>query len=284
MDRDQLAEFLRRRRDALQPEEVGLSRGPRRRTPGLRREEVAQLATMSTDYLNRLEQGRGPQPSMQMLAALARALHLDAAERDHLFRLAGHPAPDRVGTTSHVSPGMLRILDRLHDTPAQVVDELGETLLQTGPAKALLGDLSNLSGLSRMVAYRWFTKPASRDVYARADHEERERTFVAELRGAYVRLGEDSRAGQAVRALLATSREFARRWAEHEVTEKHPATKRFVHPEVGELTLHCQTLLDTESGQRLLVFTATPGTPDAEKLALLSVIGTQTMATSAPSA
>lgn len=284
MDRDQLAEFLRRRRDALQSEEVGLSRGPRRRTPGLRREEVAQLATMSPDYLNRLEQGRGPQPSTQMLAALARALHLDAAERDHLFRLAGHPAPDRVGTTSHVSPGMLRILDRLHDTPAQVVDELGETLLQTGPAKALLGDLSNLSGLSRMVAYRWFTEPASRDVYARADHEERERTFVAELRGAYVRLGEDSRAGQAVRALLATSREFARRWDEHEVTEKHPATKRFVHPEVGELTLHCQTLLDTESGQRLLVFTATPGTPDAEKLALLSVIGTQTMATSAPSA
>jgi len=278
VDRDQLAEFLRRRRDALQPEDVGLARGPRRRAPGLRREEVAQLATMSTDYLNRLEQGRGPQPSTQMLSALARALRLDTAERDHLFRLAGHAAPDRVGSTSHVSPGMLRILDRLSDTPAQVIDELGETLLQTGPAKALLGDLSGLTGLSRMVVYRWFTEPGSRDVYARADHEERERTFVAELRGAYTRLGEASRAGQAVRELLATSPEFARRWAEHEVAEKHPSTKRFMHPEVGELTLDCQTLLDTETGQRLLVFTATPGTPDAEKLALLSVIGMQTMA------
>lgn len=281
MDREQLAEFLRRRRDALQPEDVGLSRGPRRRTPGLRREEVAQLAMMSTDYLNRLEQGRGPQPSTQMLAALSRALHLDVAERDHLFRLAGHAAPDRVGTTSHVSPGMLRILDRLQDTPAQVVDELGEALLQNGPAKALLGDLSGLTGLSRMVAYRWFTEPASREVYARADHEERERTFVAELRGAYTRLGEGSRAGQAVRELLATSPEFARRWAEHEVMEKHPTTKRFVHAEVGELTLDCQTLLDTETGQRLLVFTATPGTADAEKLALLCVIGTQSMSGSA---
>jgi len=139
-------------------------------------------------------------------------------------------------------------------------------------------DLSGLTGLSRMVVYRWFTEPGSRDVYARADHEERERTFVAELRGAYTRLGEASRAGQAVRELLATSPEFARRWAEHEVAEKHPSTKRFMHPEVGELTLDCQTLLDTETGQRLLVFTATPGTPDAEKLALLSVIGMQTMA------
>ncbi|MDF2492647.1 MAG: transcriptional regulator [Microbacterium sp.] len=208
MDRDQLAQFLRRRREALRPEDVGLTRGPRRRTPGLRREEVAQLAGMSTDYLNRLEQARGPQPSDQMLSALARALHLSRTEHDHLFRLAGHAAPDHPVLTDHVSPGMLRILDRLQDTPAQVVSELGETLVQTGPARALLGDASILT-----------------------------------------------------------------------VIEKHPQTKRFHHPEVGDLTLDCQTLLDTESGQRLLVFTAVPGTPDAERLALLCVIGTQRMAT-----
>jgi transcriptional regulator with XRE-family HTH domain len=278
MDRDQLGQFLRVRREALQPEDVGLSRGPRRRTPGLRREEVAQLATMSSDYLNRLEQGRGPQPSTQMLAALARALHLGAAERDHLYRLAGHPAPDRTADATHVSPGMLRILDRLHDTPAQVISELGEALVQTGPAKALLGDLTGREGLERSTVYRWFVEPASRDVYAADDHDERERTFVAELRAAHARLGADSRAGELVRELLRVSPEFAVRWADHEVAEKHPATKRFVHPEVGGLTLDCQTLLDTETGQRLLVFTATPGTPDAEKLALISVIGLQTFA------
>src|SRR3546814_7035471 len=104
---------------------------------------------MSTDYLNRLEQARGPQPSEQMLTALARALHLDLAERDHLFRLAGHPAPERTGTSTHISPGMLRILERLADTPAQVVNELGETLTQTEPARALLGDARGLTGMRR---------------------------------------------------------------------------------------------------------------------------------------
>lgn len=281
MQRNELAEFLRGRREALQPEDVGLARGPRRRTPGLRREEVAQLAGMSTDYLNRLEQARGPQPSEQMLTALARALHLDLAERDHLFRLAGHAAPDRAAS-SHVSPGMLRILDRLGDTPAQIITELGEALVQTEPAKALLGDLTGATGLRRATVYRWFTEPDSRDVYARDDHDERGRTFVAELRAAYTRQGERSRAAAIVAELLRTSPEFAALWAEHEVAEKHPLTKRFVHPEVGELTLHCQTLLDTETSQRLLVFTATPGTEDADKLALLRVIGTQTLASSTP--
>jgi transcriptional regulator with XRE-family HTH domain len=272
-DRTQLAEFLRSRRAALQPEDVGLTRGPRRRTPGLRREEVAQLAVMSTDYLNRLEQGRAPQPSEQMLASLARALRLDLAERDHLFRLAGHTPPDRPGTGTHVSRGMLRILDRLQDTPAQVVTELGETLVQTDPARALLGDLTARTGLARSAAYAWFTDPEARAVYAADDHEERERAFVGELRAAYTRHGERSRAGEIVRALERESPEFRARWAAHEVAEKRPATKRFAHPEVGELTLDCQTLLDTETGQRLLVFTAVPGSPDAEKLALISVLG-----------
>jgi len=278
MDRDQLAQFLRTRREALQPEDVGMPRGPRRRTPGLRREEVAQLAGMSTDYLNRLEQGRAPQPSEQMLTALGRALRLTHAERDHLFRLAGHSAPERIGTSDHVSPGMLRILDRLQDTPAQIISELGETLVQTGPAMALLGDASGLTGFARSTVYRWFTDPASRDVYAAADHEERGRTFVGELRSAYARLGAGSRAGELARELQRVSPEFARIWADHDVVEKHPQTKRFRHPEVGEMTLDCQTLLDSETGQRLLVFTATPGTADAERLALLCVIGTQRMA------
>src|SRR5215207_11448213 len=102
MDRPQLADFLRRRREALQPEDVGLGAGPRRRTKGLRREEVAMLAHMSTDYYARLEQQRGPQPSEQMLAALARALRLSADERDYLYRLAGHGVPRRSPQDSHV--------------------------------------------------------------------------------------------------------------------------------------------------------------------------------------
>ena len=140
MDRAQLADFLRTRREALQPEDVGLPRGARRRTGGLRREEVAALSGMSTDYYGRLEQRRGPQPSEQMLAAIARGLRLSLDERDHLFRIAGHNAPQRALRSDHVNPGLMRVLDRLDDTPAQVITGLAETLLQTRPAVALLGD------------------------------------------------------------------------------------------------------------------------------------------------
>lgn len=279
MDREQLADFLRSRREALQPEDVGIARGPRRRAAGLRREEVAALAGMSTDYLNRLEQGRGPRPSDQMLAAIARALRLDDAERDHLFRLAGQAVPPRLGD-EHLSPGMLRILDRLHDTPAQVVTETGEVLVQTPLARALLGDLTRFRGLERSMVYRWYTDPASRDLYVRDDHDLNGRVITAELRAALARQGPGSRAAALVDALTASSPEFRERWAHHEVFEKATRTKRYEHPEVGRLALECQTLLDTQTQQRLLVFTARPGSEDAEKLALLGVIGTQSLSVS----
>ncbi|WP_444662893.1 helix-turn-helix transcriptional regulator [Cellulomonas sp. CW35] len=273
MDRPQLADFLRARRAALQPEDVGLPRGPRRRTAGLRREEVAALCGMSADYYGRLEQGRGPQPSEPMLAAIARGLHLTLAERDHLFRLAGHHAPDRASRADHVAPAVQRILDRLQDTPAMVVTETGETLVQTPAAMALLGDQTHYTGLERSTPFRWFTDPASRDVYPAEDHDERASTFVAELRAAYARGGAGSRAARLVDALLRRSEEFATMWARHEVADKRSRTKRMQHPDLGVLTLDCQTLLDTDTGQRLLVFTASPGTPDADKLALLTVLG-----------
>src|SRR6478752_8640757 len=170
MDRAQLADFLRRRREALQPEDVGLRRGSRRRTAGLRREEVAELSDMSTDYYSRLEQARGPQPSEQMLAAMARGLRLTLDERDHLFRLAGHTAPARALRSDHISPGIMRILDRLADTPAQVMTELGETLAQTPAARALFGDETRFEGFARSVGYRWFTDAAVRAVYPPEDH------------------------------------------------------------------------------------------------------------------
>lgn len=279
MDRTQLADFLRTRREAMQPEDVGLPRGQRRRAVGLRREEVAALCGMSTDYYSRLEQGRGPTPSEPMLAAIARGLHLTLAERDHLFRLAGHHAPARATRDEHVAPGILRILDRLQDTPAQVVTELGETLVQTPLAVALLGDQTGYTGLARSTVYRWYTDPGSREIYPVDDQPERGRTFTAELRAAYARGGPRSRAAAIVSALLPDP-EFAAVWAEHDVDDKHARTKRFQHPEIGELTLDCQTLLDTDTGQRLLVFTAAPGSADADKLAMLAVIGTQSFAAS----
>src|ERR1700733_8484386 len=148
MDRTELADFLRRRREGLQPDEVGLAAGTRRRTSGLRREEVAALAHMSTDFYARLEQRRGSRPSAQTVAALARALRLSQDERDHLFALAGHTPPPRAFRTDHASPGLLRVLDRL-DTPAQISSDLGVTLSQNQLAEALVGVQTDYTGLQR---------------------------------------------------------------------------------------------------------------------------------------
>jgi len=159
VDRGALADFLTRHRHALQPADVGLPAGARRRTPGLRRDEVALLATMSTDYYTRLEQRRGPQPSTQMLAALARALRLSTQERDYLYRIAGHSAPDQLAATEYVAPALLRVLDRLTDTPALILSALGETLVLNEPARALFGDNRRHTGLARSEIHRWFTEP-----------------------------------------------------------------------------------------------------------------------------
>lgn len=275
MDRPQLSDFLRSRRHALQPEDVGLPRGPRRRTSGLRREEVSVLSGMSTDYYSRLEQGRGPQPSEAMLAGLARGLHLSLDERDHLFVLGGHPAPPQVSGLDHVDAGLMRILDRLQDTPAQVMNSLGETLLQTPPAMALLGDDSRREGFARSVVWRWFTDPGSRRIYPPEDHALRQQDFVADLRATYARDGAGSRAAELVDRLLARSPDFAAEWAHHQVSHHHTRLKRFQHHEVGSLELYCQSLFDVEQHQALLVFTAEPGSESAEKLELLAVIGAQ---------
>ena len=162
MDRAALADFLRHRREALQPGDVGLPAGARRRALGLRREDVAALAAMSTDYYTRLEQRRGPQPSEQMLASLARALRLTGGEHDYLFQTAGHNPPASVAAAPHVSPALLRVLDRLSDTPALILSSLGETLVQNRMAQALFGDKPGCTGLARSEIYRWFTDPAER--------------------------------------------------------------------------------------------------------------------------
>lgn len=281
MDRDQLADFLRRRREALQPEDVGLPRGSRRRTDGLRREEVAALCDMSVDYYNRLEQRRSPQPSQQMLASIARGLRLSLDERDHLFRLAGHTAPARAARSDHVSPGTMRILDRLADTPAQVMTELGETLVQTPAARALFGDETRFTGSMRSVGYRWFMDPHAREAYLAEDHDRLSRVFTAEIRALHARHGPRSPAAAIVAELLVGSPEFAALWENHEVGgATHVLDKRVQHPEVGVIELQCQTLVDPSVGQTLLVYTATPGSESQEKLRLLAVIGSERFAAS----
>ena len=277
IDRAGLAEFLRSRREALQPEDVGLRRGPRRRTNGLRREEVATLCHMSTDYYSRLERERGPQPSSQMLSSIALGLHLSLDERDHLFRLAGQNPPARGGASVHISPGLLRILDRLNDTPAEIVTELGETLRQTPMAVALTGDTTIYTGASRSAGYRWFADPSARDRYAPEEHAFLTRMYASGLREIVTLRGPDSRAAHLADLLLAQSEEFRRVWDDHEIGVRPREVKHFIHPEVGALELTCQRLIDPDQAHSLLVYTAIPGSESHDKLNLLSVIGTQAL-------
>jgi transcriptional regulator with XRE-family HTH domain len=278
MDREQLADFLRRRREALQPEDVGLVRGARRRTHGLRREEVALLASMSTDYYTRLEQQRGPQPSEPMLAAIARALRLTVAERDHLYRLAGHTPPRRDVRSAHVSPGMLRVLDRL-DTPAMVMNDLGEALVQNALAIALLGDESRFApgDPNRSRIFRWFADPdAERALHAEEDIDRLSRSYASSLRIAMARHPDDPAGRALIDALHERSPEFAELYGRHDVSWKTGIEpKTILHPQVGRLELECQVLIDESEAQMLLVYTATPGTETAERLRLLAVIGAQ---------
>jgi transcriptional regulator with XRE-family HTH domain len=273
MDREQLGDFLRTRREALQPEDVGLPRGPRRRTSGLRREEVAALSGVSADYYSRIEQSRGPVPSEQVLAAIAHGLHLTLEERDRLVELAGHTPARRILRGDHINAGMMRILDGLADAPAQVENVLGVTLRQTRLAAALLGDETSYTGPERARVYRWFTDPRSRDRTPEEDHDRHSRTLTARLAAVHAQTGPRSPAAELAAGLRGRSKEFARLWDEHPVLGPYCEPKRLNHPEVGLVELHGQTLLDPDQYQALTVFTAVPGTESAERLRLLSVVG-----------
>ena len=275
IDRAGLAEFLRSRRHALQPADVGLPRGTRRRTEGLRREEVAALCHMSTDYYARLERERGPHPSEQMLASIAQGLHLSLDERDHLFRLGGQHPPLRGPDSRHVSPGLLRVLDRLADTPAEVITELGETVRQSPLGIALTGDVTTYTGPERSRGFRWFSDPSTRGLYLPEDHEFMSRLYASGLRRLATLRGPGSRAAELAGLLLDLSAEFRTLWERQEIGLRPPPGKRFVHPEVGRLDLDCQQLHDPDQSHSLFVYTAAPGTESHEKLELLAVLGAQ---------
>jgi hypothetical protein len=172
---------------------------------------------------------------------------------------------------------LLRILDRLADTPAEIVTELGETLRQSPLGVALTGDSTSLVGPERSIGFRWFTDPAARAAYPPDERDYLSRLYASGLRELVGRRGPGSRAAQLAELLAERSEEFRQLWARHEVGLRPPEVKRFLHPEVGMLELSCQTLLDPEQSHSLLVYTAAPGSESYERLQLLAVIGSQSI-------
>jgi transcriptional regulator with XRE-family HTH domain len=281
VDPAELGSFLASRRARVRPADVGLPAGSRRRVPGLRRDEVARLAGASVEYYTELEQGKARHPSPQVLAALARALRLGADERDHLFLLAGH-APPSAGGTTHVQPAMLALLDRLGTTPARVITDLDVTLAQNDLAEALLGDGGPRTWPAASFVHRWFTDPAARTIHPAEDHPRHSREMVADLRAAVARRGRDDEADDLVTRLRAASAEFCSLWDSGDVAVRRSVRKRIVHPSLGVVELDCQRLVSDDGRQRLLFFTAPPGSHAAGQLELLSVVGRQEMGTTPP--
>jgi len=274
VDRSELGAALRTWRERLLPADVGLPAGVRRRTPGLRREEVAGLAGMSVDYLTRVEQGRGPRPSEAVLGGLARALRLTDPERDHLFDLAGAapPVPGRI--RSAVRPSVLRLMDRFTDLPALLLDSKTDILAWNPMAAALLGDLSALPPPQRNVARQGFLGESRVEVDL-AGRDRLDRAIVSDLRRAAARYPNDPGLRRLVADLRAGSERFERLWTLRELDERHGDTKRIRHPELGLLALDCNVLHVQGDDQVLLVYSAAPGSREAEALALLSVVGLQ---------
>jgi transcriptional regulator with XRE-family HTH domain len=279
VDRQELAVFLRSRRERITPADVGLPAGPRRRTPGLRREEVAQLAFISTEYYTRLEQARGPHPSREVLAGLARALRLSDAERDHLHHLAGEPPGPPPGPSREVRQSILDLLHRLPQAAAIVTSATYEVIAWNDLAAALMEDFSALSRRDRNLVRRVFLGPYphGRRLYDVSDADAFARSSAQDLRATAARYPDDPEVTGLVDELLSGSEEFARLWASHDVSAEPTLCKTFPHPLVGPVTVNCDVLDITDRDQRVVIYTAVPGSPSEEALRLLSVIGTQRM-------
>jgi transcriptional regulator with XRE-family HTH domain len=259
-NRTELAAFLRARRARLSPRDAGLPEVGPRRTPGLRRQEVAQLAGMSIDYYIRLEQGRGPQPSRQVLSALARALMLSGDERDYLFRMAGEAPPQPVRPSREITPGIRHLLDSMSaTTPAYVVDAAYNILAWNPLATHFIGNLSRHADRNMI---RWTFQRSPADVIWSDEHFLRfTRSTVADLRANYARYPGDPEIDSLVSEMLALSPQFAQMWDEYEVEVRGPMLKHVDHPQAGPLDFECQVLHIAETGQRLIAYCAAPGSP-----------------------
>jgi transcriptional regulator with XRE-family HTH domain len=267
-----LGEFLRARREQVRPEDLGLAAGGARRVPGLRREEVALLAGVSTDYYVRLEQGRERHPSAQVLDALAHGLALDDETTAHLHRLA-RPAPGgrrRTRRREQVSPNLLRLLDGWPGAPAVVLGRCLTVLAHNPLGQALFDGHTHSGDLVRLV----FLDPDAREFYP--DWERVAVNTVGGLRAAAGIDPDDPRLIETVGELSVKSEAFRRLWARHDVRQKTHETKRFHHRLVGELVLSYEALtVNSAPGQQLVVYQAEPGSPSESALALLGSLTTK---------
>jgi transcriptional regulator with XRE-family HTH domain len=287
MDRPELARVLVRARTALTPQDVGLPAGSRRRVAGLRREEVAQLAGVSVDYVVRLEQGRGPQPSPQVLASLARALRMDDDARDELFHLAGSPPPRPGRVDEHVRPSVQRLLDRFADLPTMVLSARGDVLAWNAMASALLGDWSLVPRRQRNVTWQRFLGAPdprrSRVAMSDAERSETAAQSVASLRATAARYPDDPTVRDLVAELRRGSPTFDELWRAGGTGAWRMTRKTIEHPSLGMITLDCDSLHVLACDQTVIVYSAEPGSPEVEALALLRVLGTQWMTSPEPS-
>jgi transcriptional regulator with XRE-family HTH domain len=262
---DELAQCLRTWRDRLTPEEAGLPEGGRRRAPGLRREELADAAGVSVDYLARLEQGRAHNPSAPVLASLARVLRLSEAERAHLFRVAGLMPPRSGGIDRRITPGVRRMLDGMSDVPVLVADAAWTIIAANPLARALLGEVEG------NIVWRHFKGEMGRVDRDPESDRRFEQETVADLHDALGRYPDDEPLRELVAALRESSPLFAELWEQRPVAPRRADRKTFIHPEAGAITVDCDILQVRGSDLRLIVYTAPPGSPDAEALASLGV-------------
>lgn len=277
-DSRELGQSLRHWRDRVSPAAVGLPANGTRRSPGLRREELALLAGLSEDYVTRLEQGRSTHPSAQVLAALARALQLSADERGYLFRLAGQQPPAGGQICAHLTPGVQRLLQRLDDVPVGVYDAAWTLVAWNRSWAALMGDPSAQRGRAKNLLWRYFTgQQASRVRRTEQQAADFEAETVADLRSAAARYPNDDDLYALIGDLNRVSARFAELWQARAVASHTADRKSIDHPEVGLLTLDCDVLTVQGADLRVIAYSAEPGTGDAAKLALLRVIGLQAM-------
>ncbi|WP_040788334.1 helix-turn-helix transcriptional regulator [Nocardia paucivorans] len=274
MDRAELATVLRTARSRLRPADVGLPAGARRQVPGLRREEVAQLAGLSVDYIIRLEQGRGPKPSDQVLGALVRALRLSDADRDLVFRLAGSQPPQAGRVPMLVRPSVLRLLDRMSDLPAIVLSAKSDVLAWNPLAAALFGDFSRLTpALRNLLRQRFLGAGTDRTVITKEESAIYAADCVGCLRTAHAKYPRDASLTALIAELRAGSPQFEELWRTGRSGRVRSRTTTITHPELGTLTLDCDVLYEPETDQTVIVYSAAPTTPAASALELLRVTG-----------
>ncbi|WP_211717666.1 helix-turn-helix domain-containing protein [Nocardiopsis sp. MG754419] len=272
-----LGAALRTWRDRLPPTAVGLPAGRARRAVGLRREELADLAGISVDYVVRLEQGRARTPSSQVAGALARALRLDDDERDHLYLLAGLLPPGDGLISDHIPPGMQRLLTRLGDAPAAVFAADWRLVWWNHGWASVLGDPSPREPEARSLVRLHFPTPQDGEHTHRpvisANTEGVERAIVADLRSASARFPDDPRLAATLRRTLDGNPRFARLWREGAVGHHTEDRKTILHPTVGPITVTCDLLTDAGTGLKVVVYTADPDSEDASRLALACAAG-----------